>query len=73
MHKLLFFFQYITLTIQVNYAEILDRVQPLKEEVAKLEAAADELQKQADALLATIGTVSLLTYFYCESHYRTKY
>eukprot|EP01105_Mastigella_eilhardi_P022506 TRINITY_DN553_c0_g1_i1.p1 TRINITY_DN553_c0_g1~~TRINITY_DN553_c0_g1_i1.p1 ORF type:complete len:4613 (+),score=1400.71 TRINITY_DN553_c0_g1_i1:1522-13839(+) len=42
---------------QVSYGEILDRVQPLKNEIAKLEGTADELQKQADQLEATIAAV----------------
>ncbi|KAH3764595.1 cytoplasmic dynein heavy chain [Pelomyxa schiedti] len=42
---------------QVNYADIIDRVQPLKDEVAKLESAANELQQTADDLVKTINSI----------------
>jgi len=40
---------------QVDYAEILDMIQPLRDEVAGLEAAADELKKKQSELEQTIA------------------
>ena len=42
---------------QVNYSSILDRVQPLREEVAKLEAAGSSLEAERAALEANVATL----------------
>lgn len=42
---------------QVNYSAILDRVQPLREEVAQLEAAAHTHEVERAQLEATVATL----------------
>eukprot|EP00727_Mastigamoeba_balamuthi_P010917 m51a1_g6448 putative cytoplasmic dynein 1 heavy chain 1 (4576) ;mRNA; r:416422-430644 len=48
---------FLWVVAQVNYSEIKDRVQPLREEVVALQREADKLQAQADEVAATVAAL----------------